>query len=106
MDLFGPPIEECEYDAVLFVGQERVDGLFQNRVAKWLVTMKIEGGPCTGRHLLFAVPCLKRGRPRPSFKFSRLYAAVSRGRRLPRDCGDGRRKISSLARSCAFAWSP
>ena len=24
-------------------------------------------------------------RPRPSFKYSRLYAAVSRGRRLPRD---------------------
>ena len=25
------------------------------------------------RHLLFALPCLTRGRPRPSFKFSRLY---------------------------------
>jgi hypothetical protein len=83
-DLYATPIEEGEYDAA-FIEQARVDGMFRNSAAKWIVTMRIEAGPHAGRHLLFALPCLTRGRPRPSFKFSRLYAAVSRGRRLPRD---------------------
>jgi len=83
-DLYAPPIEEGEYDAA-YIDQQLVEGMFRNSAAKWIVTMKIEGGPHAGRHLLFALPCLERGRPRPTFKYSRLYAAVSRGRRLPRD---------------------
>jgi len=55
-------------------------------VDKWLVEMRIHSGPYEGRHLLYAVACLpEKRRPKPSFKFCELYAAVSGGRRLPKD---------------------